>query len=259
MTPDTVNQLASWLLLVTLAMVLAVAALFVFLAVRTAHRTKQTRLTDENDLNDAPTPNPGPHYNVFDGSCRWMVIRSRNVTGVLEALHLRQTAPCPWEAGIAEHSDHPLFVSHPINGWILAVGPGLPDPFDEIDACFHLIRDLSSELGCVQFFSATPILDHHAWAWADEGRILRAYARADETLWNQGMQTRAERDLGFECYDYLEPARIRDFSLNGPPTSHSEMLFQLAARWSLNPRAIRTVPTRANRGISGRLTHFEKH
>ncbi|MCF7765172.1 MAG: hypothetical protein K9N62_16010 [Verrucomicrobia bacterium] len=63
----------------------------------------------------------------------------------------------------------------------------------------------------------------------------------------------------FRCHDYLEPAQTREFSLSGPSASPSEMLFQLAARWSLNPRAIRTVPTRANRGISGRLNHFEKH
>ena len=41
-------------------------------------------------------------------------------------------------------------------------GAGLPDPGADVDASFRFLLDLSPKLGGLHFFSAGPLLPHHA-------------------------------------------------------------------------------------------------
>jgi hypothetical protein len=107
-----------------------------------------------------------------------------------------------------------------------------------VDGCFRFLLGLSRKLGHIQYFSANRILNHHAWVRAEAGRIVRAYAWADRTVWNQGVKTRAELELGLKCLQYFEsPER----SLFGAPeilTTNTEKVPLLASRWSLDPASI---------------------
>src|SRR6185295_7557650 len=107
-------------------------------------------------------------------------------------LRLNNPTPCSWEEGLARAQGHKLFISPPVGGWILVMGSDLPDPGDDVDKCFRFILDLSRKLGHVQYFSANRVVDHHSWAQAEQGRVLRAYAWAGRTVWHQGKMTRAE-------------------------------------------------------------------
>jgi hypothetical protein len=90
----------------------------------------------------------------------------------------------------------------------------------------------------VQFFSLDRIRGDHAWVVAHEGRIIRAYAwAAGEVLWNQGLQTAAERALGVTCLDYCESCARAHSGNAADPSGNVEKVFPLAAAWGVDPRA----------------------
>ena len=91
---------------------------------------------------------------------------------------------------------------------------------------------------------------------ADRARIIRGYAWAGTTLWNQGEPTTAERDLGLHCFEYGQ-SPPPSFP---PKQSHRlnvEKVSQLAGRWSVDPTALdeRAIPPQP--GIAGEF-HCKK-
>jgi hypothetical protein len=185
----------------------------------------------------------------------WLTVRSRNLPAVQMALGLHNPRPCTWLEGLA--TERELFIAPPVNGWILIVGSGLPDPADDIDACFRFVLELSRKLGQVQFFNASAISGQHAWVRAEAGRIVRAYAWAGETLWNQGIKTRAELELGLKCFHYLETP---DFAPFGQPEIISANVGKvplLASRWSFDPASVDQRWLEQAPGIAGEAPgHF---
>ncbi len=160
--------------------------------------------------------------------------------------------PCSWEEGLIEAREHKLFISPPVSGWILVVGSSLPDPTEDVDECYHFLTNLSRKLGQIQFFSTNRVLNHHAWALIDRGRVFRAYAWAGETLWNQGAQTAAEKDLKLACLDYGATVDYERRDLLGQTTERVPML---ASRWSLDPSSIDERQFKNAYGISGEISH----
>jgi hypothetical protein len=161
----------------------------------------------------------------------WLAIRSVNSKTVQAALGPNRSTLDSWSEGMAGR--HEFFISPQTHGWVIVTGPGLPNPSDNVDACFHFLIGLSRRLGHVQFFHANGILHHHAWARIDEGCVTRAYAWAGETVWNQGAKTLPEIELGLKCFAYGEnSATIENAEAN------AKKVPLLAARWSLDPAAI---------------------
>ena len=184
----------------------------------------------------------------------WLAIRSRSQQDVQAALGLSNPKPCTWTQGLA--NEEKLFIAPPVNGWILIAGSGLPDPSDDVDACFRFLLDLSRKLGQVQFFSANRVLGHHAWVRAEAGRVVRAYAWAGKTLWNQGIKTRAELELGLKCFHYFEPPERTLFGQSDINFTNTEKVPQLAARWSFDPAAIDERILERACGIAGEPPRF---
>ena len=179
----------------------------------------------------------------------WLAIRSRSLRAVQSALGLHNPKPCSCMKGM--NGEEKLFIAPPVKGWVLVVGAGLPDPDDDVDACFRFLQRISRKLGQVQFFSACPILHHHAWVRAERGRIVRAYAWAGRTLWQQGQRTAAENELGLKCLEYTEEAE--SFAYGEPVTvaANVDKVPLLAARWSLDPGCIDERFLESERGVAG--------
>ncbi|MGH7967995.1 MAG: hypothetical protein ACREIC_04635, partial [Limisphaerales bacterium] len=173
---------------------------------------------------------------VFRRPPCWIAVRSRNLMSVQAALGLQHAKPCSWIEALA--GDEKLFVAPPVKGWILVMGSNLPEPGDDVDVCFRFVLELSRKLGQVQFFSASRVLHHHAWVKADGGKIVRAYAWAGRTVWNQGARTAAERELDLKCFDYTEAAERISFNQPEPVALNVDKVPLLAARWSLDPARI---------------------
>ena len=162
----------------------------------------------------------------------WLAVRSRNVHAVQMALGLNNVQPCTWLEGLS--GDEKLFIAPPVKGWVLIIGSGLPDPADDVDVCFRFLTSLSQKLGHVQYFKANRVLGHHAWVRVEGGRVVRGYAWAGRTLWNQGTITRAESDFGVKCFQYFESSD-QTFEQSEIAASNVEKVSSLADRWSLDP------------------------
>jgi len=249
-------ELAAWLLLVVLAVVLLLGFLFLALVLHMSRR----RLLDGSALNAKQSQVSSSQSLVirrsqFELPPRWLAVRSTKLDAVQAALGLTNPTPCPISDGLTGAEELNLFISPPIAGWILVTGSDLPDPAHDVDECFIWLQKLSSKLGEVQFFSANRALNHHAWARLLTGEVFRAYAWTGETLWNQGALTRAEIELGFDCRAYGE----REDGL--PPlhdtfVGNTEKVPLLAARWSLDPATIDTALDWPQSGIAGELNQF---
>jgi len=232
-----------------------VGTFFVWLASRHVRRRKLLFLPEAGPVRSSWASSQSQFQSpLFESSCRWLAIRGENPQKVQAALNLHNPTTCTWEEGLAEARDRKLFISPPINGWILVVGAGLPDPGEDVDVCFRFLSHLSRKLGQVQFFNANRVLQHHTWARLNAGHVLRAYAWAGQTVWNQGRFTLLEADLGMRCFDYGEHAPAADFGQTDHAAANTEKVMVLAARWSVDPAAIDQRRLRHGHGIAGDLS-----
>jgi len=199
------------------------------------------------------------HAPIFNVPSRWLAVRSGNPQLVQAALGLNNPTPCSWEEGLTAVHEHKLFISPAIRGWVLVMGSNLPEPGDDVDRCFRFVMELSRKLGQVQYFSLNRAVNHHAWVQAEFGTVQRAYAWAGRTLWNQGVVTRAEIDLGLKCHAYGEGEERIDFGRPDPAALNTERLPLLASRWSLDPTSIDSRALRENQGIAGQLSKSRAH
>jgi hypothetical protein len=182
----------------------------------------------------------------------WLAIKTRRVCKVQSALGLHNVKPCSLAKGMS--GAEKLFISPPINGWILVTGAGLPDPTDDVDVCFRFVLNLSRKVGEVQFFHSSRVLQDHAWVCANRGSVIRAYAWAGQTLWKQGLRTAAEKELELKCFDYGETSERNFFSDQDFIALNVEKVPLLAARWSLDPACIEERFLQTERGIAGEPT-----
>lgn len=241
------------LLVLFLLLILGIAALFVRLASRQAGARR--RELGRQCLPLAPWAGyESFRPEIFDSPCRWIAVRTTEPRAVQKALRLANPTICTWAEGLAEARDRRLFITPPIGEWVLVVGSSLPDPAEDVDACFHLLTRLSRELGLVQFFCLNRAVGHHAWARLDAGEVLRAYAWAGQVVWHQGAPSPAELGLDLRCFEYLETVEPSWGQTHDPILQNLDRLPMLAARWSVDPTSLDGRHFVTGRGIVGELS-----
>jgi len=202
-------------------------------------RQRQDQYALANVLNFFPY-----NGNVPNRPSCWVAVRSASPEAVKMALGLNRASPCSWEEGLA--GGHEFFISPRVNGWVIVTGLALPNPSDDVDATFLFLTALSKQVGHVQFFYASRLMHHHAWARLDDGCVTRAYAWTGETVWNQGGETLPEVEIGMKTFAYGEhTATILDAETN------FEKVPRLASRWSLDPAEVKLHSIRQATGIAG--------
>jgi hypothetical protein len=240
-------------IVVSLIVLLAVALGAGALLVRLVRGWLRDRRASNSPPDDAFTPlRRGYQSAIYDLPHCWLAIRTSNLAAVQDSLKLHNPIACSWEEGLAEARGRKLFISPPIQGWVLVIGSALPEASEDIDQCFRFLMALSRKTGLVQYFSVNRILRHHAWAIVDEGEVVRGYAWADQTLWNQGPRTAAEAQLGMHCFRYTETPDRTLFGESDPAASNTEKVYALAAKWSLDPASLDDRVFKASHGIAGR-------
>ncbi|MDB6021834.1 MAG: hypothetical protein JWQ04_1691 [Pedosphaera sp.] len=218
-------------------LVMGVFLIYMVLRWRHVHRLPASQRTGDSAMPPAQGPPSLRHLALKRPNC-WLAIKNRNLLAVQSALALHNPKPCSWIDGLSGDSEQKLFVSPPVSGWVFVLGSALPDPVEDVDACFRFLLDLSRKLGHIQFFLANSMLNYHAWVQAEGGHILRGYAWAGKTLWSQGAMTPAENDLGMRCYEYADPADVPQFGSSEPGGNNCDKVHLLAARWSVDPEDI---------------------
>ncbi len=248
------RDLVPALLLLLIAAVVVLGAVSLVL---TLHLVRQRRREREGDSRVDPIP-PAPTALRSSATllvpARWMAVSATTVREVRHALDLSNPTPCTIQDGLAGNHQQALFLAPPVDGWVLITGPGIPDPAEDIDEVYHLVRALSIKLGAAQFFCFNRVLGHHGWAWARGGTIVRAFAWAGTTLWNEGEPTPAERTLRLRSPRYSDPtpttALARESIL-----SNLDKVPILAGRWSVDPVSVhQQVPNGV--GVAGEFTRI---
>jgi hypothetical protein len=251
------NKEVGWLLmLIPLGVVLGIGLFFVSCAWRRAWLLRFQPPPDAGQAGMASSLAVASRFFPFEQPNRWLAVRAAQASVVQAALNLHGPMPCSWEEGLAEAREDKLFISPPISGWVLVMGPGLPEPAEDVDDCYRFLTELSRKLGHLQFFSVSRALNHHCWALLERGHVFRGYSWAGETLWNQGPVTAAEKDLQMLCLDYGREAN--PLALQDALAGNAERINQLAARWSVDPAAI--SPAMWNgQGIVGQFSQSKFH
>ena len=179
----------------------------------------------------------------------WLAIHHPDAAGVFATLGLNYPQPSHWTECVPGSGK--MFVSVPVNGWTLVAGDGIPDPAEDVDRCYKFLVNLSTALGHVQLFAIDPVFSQQAWARLESGRVIRAYAWAGRTLWNQGSLTAEERRLGMKCFAYGEEMDAFDWALRDSVSDNLPKISLLAASWSLDPAELEAVPSTQTAGAAG--------
>ncbi len=249
------DHLAAWMLLGVLAVVLLLVFIFAALMLNFARRRRLEGAVLLRPAIEQPFGFPPPGVRSFiETPSRWLAVRSTRTEEVQAALHLANPIPCPLVDGLTSAAELELFISPPIRGWILVTGSEVPDPADDVDACFVWLRGLSQQLGEIQYFAADRALGHHAWARLLSGEVFRAFAWVDETVWTQGELTRAEMDLGMKCPGYGEMRGDVGEPRDADCSANVEKVPLLAARWSIDPASIDLGRQWPRPGITGQFS-----
>lgn len=241
-------------LLSLLLTIIVIAGLFIALATRHSRSNKQKRprhhrlLPDEEFADDSL-----PYTALINMPQHWIAAQGVSIEAVVNALQLRNLNECTWTDGLVNTGQDRVFISPRIGNWTLVMGDALPDPANDVDRCFRFLSHLSSELGHIQFFSANRALGYHAWAKFYQGKAVRAYGWAGQTVWNQGPMSSAEIKLGAVCHDYFEDENLSWQEQQEISANNIELIPSLAARWSIDPANIDAQKIAPYPGISGDL------
>jgi hypothetical protein len=188
----------------------------------------------------------------------WLAVQTEDTYAVAQALHLQESRSATWKEGIEQAYQDALFVAPPVDGWTLAVGAGLPWP--ESSDWIPFMQHLSTRLGSVQFFCTHRVVDFHGWARAEDGNIVRAYAREGwGVVRDIGAKTQEETDLGFNFLgeDATEEEAEAYWERDELTTPDEECVMRLAERWSIDPTQLGSYES-TGLGLLGKLPEAMK-
>jgi hypothetical protein len=184
----------------------------------------------------------------------WVAVRTRDTARLINVLGLSPVRASGWSGGVAAvYADKDglarVFVTPPVEGWSFIVSLGLPLPMGDayVDKASRLIECLSEAFGPVGYFVSFPALDFYGWAWAQEGRIRRAFAVGREgAVWNRGAVTIDERLIAPAFFSLSEVGQDKTAAgvtmpgqavgAAGHPFAEADVL-RLARAWSVDPSA----------------------
>ncbi|HTA21192.1 MAG TPA: hypothetical protein VK989_17995 [Polyangia bacterium] len=161
----------------------------------------------------------------------WLAFRGATPQAVAKALDLREVAPIAWTGGLVGAYAGRVFVTPPVDGWVLATSTRFPDTGggEHPDGATPLLARLSRQFDEVQYFGTHEDIGWVAWARYANGAATRKFAYLGGhgvILWNEGDPSPEERALNLD----FSVKALRD---GGLPEEAN--VFALAAKWSVDP------------------------
>ena len=137
---------------------------------------------------------------------------------------------------------------------MLVFGHYLPNPSEDIDTFYKYMRNLSKEVGEVQFFCLDARFHEHGWVRLIDGNVVRSYVWAESVLWNEGSPSSAECSLRMHAFDYGDQSETESLTeLNRKLEYNVEHIHALAARWSLDPLRVEPKDFTSEFGLTGEI------
>jgi hypothetical protein len=184
---------------------------------------------------------------AFGFKVNWFAVKTTDLAAVIDTLELREAVPANWASGMAamygdsKDGDPWIFVSPPLCGWVLVVGPSLPYPTDvthqDMSEAQHDIgrrfdaqfSRLMKRFDDVQFFGSHRVAEFVAWARAVQGKPMRSFAWSGcdgVVAANAGEQTPEEAKLNFINLTGLSPSDAGDkiFEIAGEQQDEADAL-----------------------------------
>jgi hypothetical protein len=195
----------------------------------------------------------------FGPKMAWLALDTTDTEAVATALGLRGARTATWAEGIEAAYQSSVFVTPPLADWTLAVGTALFPP-DRAEAFVKaLLVRLSRLFGDAQYFCTDRDIELHLWARARQGRLVRGYGWLGEkglTIWDEGVQTKEERDLGFRFFDGRSPAEEQAQHKNVTLPDEGGVM-QLASLWSIDPTTLNEQFKEPLMGLLGNVAWAE--
>jgi hypothetical protein len=195
----------------------------------------------------------------FGSEMAWLALDTTDTEAVAAALGLRGLRAATWAEGVKEARRAAVFVTPPLADWTLVVSTALFPPNHAETFVKPLLERLSRQFGDAQYFCTHWDVGLHIWARARKGRLVRGYGWLGQkslTLWDEGAQTKEERDLGFRFRDggsiTTEPGRSQ--SVSHPD---EDCVAQLACLWSIDPTSLGQQFKEPVMGLLGGLARDE--
>lgn len=192
----------------------------------------------------------------------WVAVRSEDSETVAASIGLEGIEVANWRTGFMAAYAYPsryLFVTPPLEGWVLAVGRGWPDLADpvQLPRWRQLMSSISSEFGELYFFATHRVSSFTAWAKFEAGTEVRLFAHADETIHNLGQPLPEEAPLVARLADpYCEEASDDSYwdreELWYP---EEEDVLRFAGLWSFDPCSLDESEYPASTGHVGELVY----
>jgi hypothetical protein len=182
----------------------------------------------------------------FSYKTSWLAVRDRSLENVADAVELVDRTRLGFAAGTERAYQAGIYVAPAIAGWTLAHGARhLSLHLDATDPRFPArFSALSARLGEVQFFATHRVPEYHAWAWARDGQLIRAYCyigeRGEVPLF-VGEPTTAERDaaVGTRMLDgEWERWTDDEWDAWNRTTPNESDVMRMAGCWSVDPNTI---------------------
>lgn len=221
---------------------------------RYADRKKQKTTTATN-LSPALADRYLPAAPVpFGYKTGWFAVRSTDMNAVAKALQLQECQTANWQYGIwhaVESDDYQIFVSPPVDGWILAVGT--PILFEGDNHATQRMIELSRQFGEVHFFANMRVSDVYTWARAKDGNLVRRYYEGEGARSETGSLTEAEREMHRKLFDASSP-EAKDpnyWKRKDLVFLDEDYVLQIAGKWSVNPAKLDQMGLQPALGILG--------
>ncbi len=179
----------------------------------------------------------------FGHKCTWFAIKSVHTEELINTLKLSNVRPCNWQTGIERAYENSVFITPPINGWILACGRGLPhgDTREGIEFVKSILQKLSRVYGEAQFFCTHRVTEYHCWIKAIEGNIQRVYSylgEAGENVLIEGEATDFEKGLHLVDTFSDDAKEKYYFERDDITLPDEELVMKVAENWSVDPSTL---------------------
>jgi hypothetical protein len=188
---------------------------------------------------------------AFGYKMAWLALPTEDGAQVVKLLGLKPGAACTWAQGIAKiyEDQRSVFVTPAVKRWTFVVGwPMCPAsiPYNPHSGTVSqarlgkLLEPLSAKFGSAYMFSSHRVVEAHAWAFAEHGRLVRVFDYCGESgeHFQFGLPTSTERELRACVVDE-----------NASPNEETVMM--LAGRWTVNPTTFDSLSQPTSNGWIG--------